>query len=95
MSVVDKIALLKEKRLKQRSVSWITSELLDDIRARDQALETFRKNKTDENYKYFCNLRNRVNIKKVLKKRLFFQQNFRMQEFIYRHMESCEISGFY
>ena len=67
MSVVDKIAPLKEKRLKQRSEPWITSELLDDIRARDKALETFRKNKTDENYKYFCNLRNRVqyNIKKV------------------------------
>ena len=67
MSVVDKIAPLKEKRLKQRSEPWITSELLDDIRARDQALETFRKNKTDENYKYFCSLRNRVqyNIKKV------------------------------
>ena len=42
MSVVDKIAPLKEKRLKQRSEPWITSELLDDIRARDQALETFR-----------------------------------------------------
>ena len=67
MSVVDKIAPLKEKRLKQRSEPWITSELLEYIRARDQALETFRKNKTDENYKYFCNLRNRVqyNIKKV------------------------------
>ena len=49
MSVVDKIAPLKEKRLKQRSEPWITSELLDDIRARDQALETFRKNKTDKN----------------------------------------------
>ena len=63
MSVVDKIAPLKEKRLKQRSEPWITSELLDDIRARDQALETFRKNKNDENYKYFCNLRNRVHKK--------------------------------
>ena len=31
------------------------------------SLETFRKNKTGENFKYFCNLRNRVqyNIKKV------------------------------
>ena len=78
MSVVDKIAPLKEKRLKQRSVSWITSELLDDIRARDQALETFRKNKTDENYQYCCNLRNRVqyNIKKVLKKETIFSTKF-------------------
>ena len=92
MSVVDKTAPLKEKWLKQRCEPWITFELLDDIRARDQALENFRKNKTDENYKYFCNLRNSVqyNIK-----RLFLQQNFRMQEFIYRHMESCEISRFY
>ena len=67
MSVVDKIAPLKEKRLKQRSEPWITSELLDDIRARDQALETLRKNKTDKNYKYFCNLRNSVqyNMRKV------------------------------
>ena len=72
MFVVDKIAPLKETRLKQRSEPWITSELLDDIRARDQALETFRKNKTDENYKYLCNLRNRFqyNIEKV--KRDFF-----------------------
>ena len=44
MSVVDKIAPLKEKPLKQRYEPWITSELLDDIRARDQALEFFRKN---------------------------------------------------
>ena len=48
MSVVDKIAPLKEKRLKQRSEPWITSELLDDIKARDQALETFRKIKTEK-----------------------------------------------
>ena len=63
--MVDKIAPLKEKRLKQRSEPWNTSELLDDIRARDQALETFRKNKTDENYKYFCNLKNRVQYNKI------------------------------
>ena len=48
MSVVDKIAPLKEKRLRQRSEPWIT-ELLDDIMARYQALEIFQKNKTDEN----------------------------------------------
>ena len=36
MSVVDKIAPLKDKGLKQRSEPWITSELLDDIPAIDQ-----------------------------------------------------------
>ena len=83
MSVVDKIAPLKEKRLKQRSEPWITSELLDDIRARDQALETFRKNKTDENYKYFCNLRNSVqyNIKKV------------KRDYFYNEISECKNSS--
>ena len=83
MSVVDKIAPLKEKRLKQRSEPWITSELLDDIRARDQALETLRKNKTDENYKYFCNLRNSVqyNIKKI------------KRDYFYNEISECKNSS--
>ena len=51
MSVVYEIGPLTEKRLRQTPESWITLELLADIRAKDQALETFRKNKIYENYK--------------------------------------------
>ena len=53
MSVVDKIAPLKEKTIKTEiwamDYIWITWW----YQVRDQALETFRKNKTDKNYKYF------------------------------------------
>ena len=95
MSVVDKIAPLKEKGLKQRSEPWITSELLDDIPAIVQfkPLKLFWEIKLMKIINIFVTWETGSGT--TQKGEIFLQQNFGMQEFIYRHMESYTISGFY
>ena len=60
MTVLDNIAPIKEVRLKQRTEPWMTSEILEVIKARDSALYNFKKHKSNDYYKQFCNYRNKV-----------------------------------
>ena len=43
-SVLDALAPINEIRLKQRTEPWMNSEILQNIRHRDETLNTFRKN---------------------------------------------------
>ena len=43
-SVINELAPIKSVRLKQRSQSWFTGEILDTIQKRDKALYKFKKN---------------------------------------------------
>ena len=42
-SVLDIVAALKEVRLKQRTEPWMNSDILQNIRHRDETLNKFRK----------------------------------------------------
>ena len=59
-SVLDVVAPVKEIRLKQRTEPWMTSEILHDIRHRDDVLNKFRKTKDSDLYRTFCKLRNKI-----------------------------------
>ena len=60
MSVVDSIAPIKEIRLKQCTEPWMCNEILEGIRERDKSLYNFKKQRTAENFKTFCLLRNKL-----------------------------------
>ena len=54
------VAPVKEIRLKQRTEPWMTSEILHDIRHRDDVLNKFRKTRDSDLYRTFCKLRNEI-----------------------------------
>ena len=60
MTVLNNIAPIKEVRLKQRTEPWMTSEILELIKARESALYNFKKHKSNDYYKQFCKYRNKV-----------------------------------
>ena len=60
MQAVDKVAPVKEIRLKQRSQLWFSNEIIQGIHLRDTAYRKFRKFKTPELKKDYNKYRNIV-----------------------------------
>ena len=56
-SVLDKLAPIKEVRLKQRTEPWMENDILELIKARDKALHSFRSSKDVLFYAEYCKLR--------------------------------------
>ena len=59
-NVLDEVAPVKEIRLKQRTEPWMSSEILELIHSRDKFLYSFKKSGIQEEYKRFCEMRNKV-----------------------------------
>ena len=55
-SVLDIVAPLKEVRLKQRTEPWMNSDILQNIRHRDETLNKFRKSKDPDFVRNIVNL---------------------------------------
>ena len=72
MLVVVGIAPIKTMRLKQRSDPWMDNEILLALRDRDNALKFFRKLKSPEHHKIYCQLRNKIQYKIWKAKHNFF-----------------------
>ena len=53
LSVLDLLAPIKEVRIKQRTKPWISSEMLDLIRNRDNSLTTFSRSKIENDYNQY------------------------------------------
>ena len=68
-SVLDSVAPVKEVKLKQRTEPWMTSEILQNIRFRDETLNKFRKTNDPDLYKKYCQLRNLVQRETRISKR--------------------------
>ena len=66
-STLNSIAPYKEIKIKQNSEPWMTSEILDNIRKRDQYLTSYKKTGSKHLYLDYCKLRNLVqrNVKKA------------------------------
>lgn len=47
-------------RIKQQSEQWISSEVLNVLQDRNNAFNTFKQNKSGENYKNFKRLRHKA-----------------------------------
>ena len=55
VTVIDNIAPIKEVRIKNRTKPWIASEILHSINERDKAYQTFKRDKSDQNFIVFKN----------------------------------------
>ena len=62
-SILNRVAPLKEVRVKQRTEPWFDSEIHDLIQQRDCSLKLFRNKKSSEEYEKYVALRNKVNYK--------------------------------
>ncbi|KAJ8046701.1 RNA-directed DNA polymerase from mobile element jockey [Holothuria leucospilota] len=58
--LIDNIAPIKEIRLKKRTEPWMTSEILDSIRLRDQLLHRFKRDRNQDLYSTYTKIRNKV-----------------------------------
>ena len=60
LAVLDKVAPIKQVRIKQNSEPWVTSQILDAINHRDSLYYKFRKHKSSDLYSDYCQARNKV-----------------------------------
>lgn len=60
MQSIDKLAPLREVRVKQRTEPWINDEILEAIQIRNGLYEQFRKNKDDQTWTEYKKRRNEV-----------------------------------
>ena len=60
VSIVDKIAPLKEIRLRKNTQEWMDEEVLEGIRVRDKLLSKIKKTKSHTDHVNFKKARNKV-----------------------------------
>ena len=72
-SLVDDIAPIKEVRIKQRTEPWVNDEILQSIKDRDKAFQTFKNNRSDEKFTVFKQLRNKTQTLIYNAKKNFFK----------------------
>ncbi len=58
LKVVDKMALLRQVRVKQRTSPWMDQKILEILKNRNRALSIYRRTKNQEDYRKFKALRN-------------------------------------
>ena len=75
LCILNKIAPLKEVRIKQQSDPWVNSELLELIEQRDHNLKLFRKSKLNEDYKNYLHFRNQVDYTTKSAKSMYFKES--------------------
>ena len=56
--MLNKLAPLKEARIKQQFDPWVNSELLEMIKQRDHNLKLVRKSKVNEDYETYLHFGN-------------------------------------
>ena len=75
LCILNKMAPLKEVRIKQQSDPWVNSELLELIEQRDHNLKLFRKSKLSQDYKNYLHFRNQVDYTTKSAKSMYFQES--------------------
>ena len=60
LEILDRVAPVKNVRLKQRTEQWFTGDILRSISVRDKAWKQYRKQKTSENFTEYKRLRNKT-----------------------------------
>ena len=72
MSVIDKVALIKERWVKQNSQKWFDGEIGDEIKNRDKLFKKFKKSKLHIDKDIYNAARYKVRKMIFDKKRSFF-----------------------
>lgn len=61
IEILDKVAPVKEVRIKQRTKPWITPEILEKIKEKDRYLCEYKRDKNNKvKYSLFCRSRNKL-----------------------------------
>ena len=60
LCILDKLAPVKEVRIKHKTEPWMNNVILENIRTRDGLLYQYKKEKNPEIYAQFCKIRNQI-----------------------------------
>ena len=73
MNVIDKVAPLKERRVKQNSQEWFDGEIADEIKNRDKLFRKFKKSKLQIDKDNYNAARHKLQKMIINKKRAFLE----------------------
>ena len=73
MNVIDKVAPLKERRVKQNSQEWFDGEIADEIKNRDKLFRKFKKSKLQIDKDIYNAARYKLQKMIINKKRAFLE----------------------
>ena len=82
MSVIDKVATKKERRIKQNSQEWFNEEIADEIKNLDKLFKKFKKSKLTADKDVYNATRYKLQKMIFNKKRVFFQKKKKQAKFI-------------
>ena len=74
-SVIEKVAPIKERRVKQNSQEWFDGEIADEIKNRDKLFKKFKKSKLHIDKDIYNAARYKVRKMIINKMRSFFGKN--------------------
>ena len=75
MNVIDKVAPLKERRVKQNSQEWFDGEIADEIKNRDKLFRKFKKSKLQIDKDIYNAARYKLQKMIINKKKHFLKTN--------------------
>ena len=82
MSVIHKVASIKERRVKQNSQEFFDGKIADEIKNRDKLFKKFKKSKLHIDKDIYNVARYKVRKMTFDKKRLFFEKKIKLTESI-------------
>ena len=74
-SVIDKIAPIKERRVKNNSQDWFDAEINEEIERRDKSLAKFKKSRLHSDNESYKKARNKVQRMIKTKRKIFLSEN--------------------
>ena len=74
MSVIDRVAPIKGKRVRQNSQEWFDGEIADEIKNHDKLFKKFKKSKLHIDKDIYNAARFKIRKMIFNKKRLFFEK---------------------
>ena len=79
--ILDKIAPVRELRIKEKSEPWMNTDILSLIKKRNQLFSQYRRDRSRVDvYRNYCKLRNRVQRDIKLAKKFYFQDKIRQNK---------------
>ena len=95
--VLDKIAPMRDVRVKQKTEPWMTPDILAGIRLRNQMLKKYKKKKDQALFEQYCSVRNRVQRDIKLTKKFYLkgeiEQNRKEPKKLWNQLKSLGCSS--
>ena len=96
MSVIDKLAPFKTKRVKGNSQEWFDGEVLESIALRDKLFKKFKRSKLNVDTEIYNNARNKSHRLILQKKREYFKNKLKEKiaepKYLWKTLKSLGLS---